>query len=168
MKNFILVIAAAFVCLSSNAVFSQCKTLKDKKDVYTGKQELVVQSNSLFKIGYKTKFELSAIDTTLYLSITIGDLNIFTVREKQNLLLRTSTHICELPCTNTVIASSSEYGWMSTITYSISKEKLKKLLSSDFYSMRVNTTDYRKDYEFRSKDSNNLKETIQCFMDKIQ
>lgn len=167
MKNFISVFVFVSLCFASDYAFSQCKTIKDKKDVYTGQRELVIESKSLLKLGYKTTFTLSAVDTTLYLSITIGDMNIFSVMEDQNLQLRTSTHICEIPCVNTVTASSIEGVWMGTIKYAITKDQLKELLSSDFYSMRVNTRERRKDYEFRSKDSDSLKETIQCFIDKI-
>lgn len=165
MKNTIALILLISASFGSQA---QCDILKKEVDDFSGRQEILIKSKSLFKIGWKTTFYLSATDSVYLFSIKIGSMDIFTVREGQLLQIKYGDEIMELPCVSTVIASAnSEIGWSAFIGYLVTEEQLQILSSATLSKMRVNMTEGDKDYEFRKKDSASLNETVSCFLKEV-
>ncbi|HEX8576981.1 MAG TPA: hypothetical protein VF677_11870 [Flavobacterium sp.] len=140
--------------------FSKNKILETKKEAFT---------MSGIGFGFSTNYSLKKINNDRYLKLYISSPKIFTLRQGDQIMLKTdSENTVSLVLMQTTIARSSyndQLGsttWYEDVLIPITDENYQRLLTENILKLRVYTADGYIDDDVKEKRAKKFKEILKC------
>jgi hypothetical protein len=169
-KQVLLMLFTSLLLFSTNllAQNNNCQYSKNEVDEFTGRKVLITKKVNMYNgLSGGFGFSCTKYDSTRILSLTYATSSIFTI-EKGNALmfiLDDGTKV-ELKASETLIAKpyTSQFGttWSVDMSYIIPENEYKKIVSSPFKKLRIYTSDYYSEKEFKARKAKKVQQLFFC------
>jgi len=170
MKKIIIALILVFTTFG----FSQnCKYKINEVDEFT-KNKILETKREAFTMsgigfGFSTNYSFKKINNTRYLKLYVSSPSIFTLRQGEEIILKTeSDNTISLKFLETIIPKSSYNSqlnnttWYEDVLIPISDDNYQRLLTETILKLRIYTGDGYIDDDIKEKRAKKFKENLKC------